>query len=190
MNQVIRDDLLKELDEVIEILKVREGSDIAKLEEVSNHTIHDASVFHDIDAIQLAVLVYSLYKIIGGVQDKEYQQILNALSQAKKALENDALGEYNTDITLLFSIIKKVDEKSGLFFREVLEAAKIKKGAQLFKHGLSLGKAAEILGITKWELSSYAGGTVYSEQHEEIVSAKKRMSYAQELFAVSGGSKR
>ncbi|HLC80681.1 MAG TPA: hypothetical protein VJG31_02825, partial [Candidatus Nanoarchaeia archaeon] len=68
MNQVIREDLLKELDEVIEILKVREGADIAKLEEVSNHTIHDASVFQDIDAIQIAVLVYSLYKIVGSAQ--------------------------------------------------------------------------------------------------------------------------
>ncbi len=187
MNQVIREDLLKELDEVTEILRVREEADIAKLEEVSNHTIHDASVFQDIDAIQMAVLVYSLYKVIGGMQDKEYQQIVEAVGKARKNLEQDKLGEYNKNIGLLFSIIKKVDEKSGLFFREVLEAAKIKKGAQLFKHGLSLGKAAEILGITKWELSSYAGGTVYSEQHEEIVSAKKRMGYAQELFKVSGG---
>ncbi len=189
MNQVIKEDLLKELEEVLEILKVREEADIAQLEEVSNHTIHDASVFQDIDAIQMAVLVYSLYKIMGGVQDKEYQQIFAALGRAKKSLEKNNLGEYNKDIGLLFSIIKKIDEKSGLFFREVLEAAKIKKGAQLFRHGLSLGKAAEILGITKWELSSYAGGTVYSEQHEEMISAKKRLGYAQELFAVSGGNK-
>ena len=48
------------------------------------------TVFQDIDAIQIAVLVYSLYKIVGSAQDKEYQQILNALSQAKKRADPQA----------------------------------------------------------------------------------------------------
>ena len=51
MNDIIREDIIKILERVIDILAVKETKDIIELKELSNHTIHNASIFQDKDSI-------------------------------------------------------------------------------------------------------------------------------------------
>ena len=114
--------------------------------------------------------------------EKDYQQIIKTLQFTKKALEEKNLGKYNKDIQSLFELIKKTNSKIKVHLQDVLEAARIKEGERLFRHGLSLGRAAAMLGVTKWDLQRYTGRTTTMEQHSEKMSAKKRMELALTIF--------
>lgn len=52
MRPIIKEDILNTLQEVIKAIK---DQDFVKLRELSNHTIHDASIFQEDDPLALAV---------------------------------------------------------------------------------------------------------------------------------------
>ena len=64
MDEVVKKDVLNVLSDVVKILKVGEETDVIELMELSNHTIHNASVFQDEDSVSIAILIYSLSKVI------------------------------------------------------------------------------------------------------------------------------
>lgn len=181
MNKEIKKDILQILQRAIEILKVKEEKDLPELEELSNHTIHDASIYQDIDSVSIAILLYSLYKILPSVDEERYQKVLKLLTEAKKNLEKNNLKKYNSTIASLFELVKEVSKESRFYIKEVIKAAKIKKASLLFKHGLSLSKAAEIIGLNIWELRNYIGQTKFVETTENI-PLEKRVDYALSLF--------
>ena len=60
------------------------------------------------------------------------------------------------------------------------------KGGKLYAHGLSVGQAASLLGISQYELMSYIGKTQISDVFpEEGMSVAKRTAYAKKLFGVN-----
>ena len=75
MNEVIRKEIIGFLARVIEILKVREEKDIDELKDITDKSIKEAAIHKDGDAVSIAVLIYSLYKIIKEIPEKDYQKI-------------------------------------------------------------------------------------------------------------------
>ena len=111
MNEVIRRDIISEIGRAINILKVKEEKDTAQLRELSNHTIHNASVFQDEDSISVAILVYSLSKIIERMKDIDYNFILRLLEKANDALKKYKFNKFRKTIKRLFSFISSMDNK-------------------------------------------------------------------------------
>ena len=64
MESAVRNDALRIISRVIEILEAKEEKDPMELKELSNNTIHNASVFQDECSVSIAVLIYALSKII------------------------------------------------------------------------------------------------------------------------------
>ena len=62
MHDIIKKDILTVLNKLVEILKVKEESDIVDIRELSNHVIHNASVFQDEDSISIAILIIHYQK--------------------------------------------------------------------------------------------------------------------------------
>jgi len=184
MNEIIKKDILSILSGIIKILKVKEEKDIAEIKELSNHTIHNASIFQDEDSISIAILIYSLSKIIERKQGElNYNNILNLLKGAYDFLNKNNIDNYRKTIRKLFSFISTVDTKLKLYIEEVINQAQIKKGSKLYEHGISLARAAEILGISQWELMFYIGKTKITDAYEvELISLKDRLKYARSLF--------
>ena len=84
MNETIKKDALHILDGVIEILKVKEQKDVIEIKNLSNHTIHNASVFQDDCSVSIAVVIYALSKIVERKQHElNYIQILKILEKAR-----------------------------------------------------------------------------------------------------------
>ncbi len=181
MNEVIRRDIISEIGRAINILKVKEEKDTAQLRELSNHTIHNASVFQDEDSISVAILVYSLSKIIERMKDIDYNFILRLLEKANDALKKYKFNKFRKTIKRLFSFISSMDNKLKLYIGEVILQAQIKKGSKLYAHGISSARAAEMLGISQWELMSYIGKTRLTDVYVGI-NAKERLEYARSLF--------
>ncbi len=79
MDEVVKKDILQVLSDVVDILKVEEEKDVADLRELSNHVIHDASIFQDEDSVSVAILIYSLSKVIERREGKLNYKVLLGL---------------------------------------------------------------------------------------------------------------
>jgi hypothetical protein len=182
MDEVVKKDILNVLSDVVKILKAGDGKDVAELMELSNHTIHNASVFQDEDSVSIAILIYSLSKVIEREEGKmNYKALLKILVDAKSNLEKNRIDAYRKLIRKLFDFISSLDSKLKLYIEEVINQAEIKKGSKLYAHGISLARAASILGISQWELMMYVGKTKLTDI-KGGVSVKDRLNYTRGLF--------
>ena len=183
MDKIIKKDILSIISKTIEILKIKEEKDIIELKELSNHTIHNASIFQDEDSISIAILIYSLSKIIERkFGELNFRPILNLLIASSDHLKKDNHKEYRKTIRELFSLISKIDTKLKLYIGEVINQAQIKKGSQLYRHGISLERASEILGVSQWELMGYVGHTKITDTQLGVFDVKSRLNFTRGLF--------
>ena len=185
MEEAIRKEILYDLGQAISILEKKDKNDVDQLRVLSDHGIEDVAVRKNLDLISVTVLIYSLYKIVNSIPDKEYQNLLKELRNAKNSLEQKQLGKYNLSVKNLFQLVRKSNAKVKVHLQDVMDAAKIKKSAALFEKGLSIGQAAGLMGLSNWDLQAYAGKTTALDQHEESIPATKRVSTALKLFGVS-----
>jgi len=69
---------MQEIKHVLDVLKEVEkaiiSEDIIKLKDLSNQTIHTASISQDTDNILVAVLIYSISKVIERSNYREYPE--------------------------------------------------------------------------------------------------------------------
>jgi hypothetical protein len=182
MEETVKNDIITVLRGTLDILN-QPSPDISKLKEMSNRTIHNASIYQDEHSISAAILIYSLSKIIERVKDKlDFAKIKNLLSISIEYLEDGNVESYHDFIQQIFEIISSTDSKFRLYIREVINQASIKKGSKIYEHGISASKTAEILGISLWDLYSYLGATNTPED-TEISSVRQRLKFTRELFS-------
>ncbi len=184
MQDVIKSDIIGVLSGLAEILKVREESDVVQIKELSNHVIHNASVFQDEDSISVAILIYSLSKIIERKQgDFDYGRLSGMLNSCISNLKNNDDDMFRKSIKKLFDFIRMADSRLKLYIHEVIDQAQIKKGCKLCEHGISIARSAEVLGISQWELMHYVGKTTLIDQFSETVNVSGRLKIARGLFS-------
>lgn len=151
------------------------------LKELSNGNIHSASIFQDEDSLSLGVVIYALSKMIDKSQKRK-----TIVGKLRKALDAVISRDYNSYTLLmreLVEIIRAEDDRLKRFVSNVIEQAEVKKGSVLYEHGISIGRVAGILGISKWELMDYIGKTHFSEQSYETVPTEKRLALARMIFS-------
>lgn len=182
MNETIQKDSLSILNGVTEAIKDSQiSSDV--LFEYSNRCTHNASIFQDQDTIRLAIVVYALYKI-----HKRFTKIpadlVKYLFSARQNIKDYRIEQYRSDISKIIDSISKVSSLQP-YISQVLDDARIKKGAKLVDHGISVGQAADVLGVSQWEMQNYLGKTGFSEEMNVDDSTKrllKRLSVMRSLF--------
>lgn len=184
MNEIIKKDLASTIASAIGIIKLKEQKDILELKELSNHIIHNASIFQDEDSVSLAILIYSLSKTIErNFSAVNYAAILNMLENCLEYISSDNEAEYRKTIKKLFSQISDLDSELKIYVQEVINQAQIKKGSLLYKHGISLARAAEVLGISQWELMGYVGHTMLTDMPDEGIDIESRLKFTRRLFS-------
>src|SRR3989338_8156805 len=103
MNEIVKKDITAVLNELASILKVKEESDIIEIKELINHVIHNASVFQDEDSISVAVLIYSLSKIIERKQKEiDYSRMISMLNSCISNLKNGNDEGFSKSIKSIF----------------------------------------------------------------------------------------
>lgn len=179
MNPTIQKDIQNVLKKAVEFLTKNKPF---ALSEMSNHTIHNASIFQDEDSISIAILIYSLSKIIQRCQEQcmPFTKGILLLKKAHDSLNKNNYDEYRNSIKSLFQEIKRIDARLQLFVEEVLLKARIKKGTKLHEHGLSTARIAELLGISQWDLLDYIGKTTVEEY--DGMPVEERIKLARAIF--------
>ena len=183
MIDIVREDILKVITRALDILDEREEKDVIELKELSDHTLHNTSIFQDKDSVSIAILVYSLSKIIerkGYVDNK----IGIMLKQSKDYLEKNNFNAYDKTIKDIFKAISKIDAQLKMYIQEVIDQAQIKKGTRIYEHGISLAQAASILGISQWDLMGYVGKTKIIDVAQKRTDVKERLMFTKNLFNV------
>ncbi len=184
MNTEIKQDVLAILTDVIKIMQQKEIRDVLELKELSNHTLHNASIFQDHDAVTIGVLVYALAKIFERDfhNPAYYARVTKKLIEARSSLERNDIDNYRLCIKEIFSIIQQVDYKLRMYIEEVLDKARINKGSRLFAHGLSIARVAEMLNVSRWELMEYVGKTRIADQEVPGIPIKQRIKLVRQLL--------
>ncbi len=189
MEKEVYEDILRILERTIEILREREDKDVFELKDLSDHTLHDASIYQDLDSVQIATIVFALYKLFDRkivVSDVMYARICSEFEAAFSMLSSRDFGRYNEHIQNLFTLVRKIDDSGASHYLEqVIDKARVTKGGKLFEHGLGIKRAAEIMGIMEWELMGYVGKTQAVERQKSAgVGAAQRVKLALQLFGV------
>ena len=182
MNESVKKDILSILDSAINILASEEEKDLLELGELSDHIIHSATIFQDEDSVSVALLIYSIYKVLarGAEKDKIYCQIESMIKQGRAALTTNDFDVFRKKIRNIFSVLQRIDRRLSIYFQELLEKAKLKKGSKIYEHGVSVARVAQIVGISQWELMGYVGQTESPEYG--VRDVRGRLIFARKLF--------
>jgi len=179
MKNIIKEDILAVLADAVQALQ---AEDYHKIAELSNHVIHDASIFQDDDSLSIAILIFALSKMVQRCCEKkiDFRHIIPLVEQAHKLLQQEKYKAYRSTIQHLFDSIRKLDEKLKVYIQEVIDRAKIKKGSKLHEHGVSIARISELLGVSQWELQKYIGNILETDGREKAV--RQRLDTARSLF--------
>lgn len=182
-------ELKKDIIEVLKnVKKSLEKGDGDKILEWSDHIIHSASIYQDENTIALAVITYALGKTL-----KKMPQIAKTgkfcilcseyINDAMLSARNDEWVNYHEALEKMTQDILRIDKEYSHHLEYVLSAAKLKKGSKMVAHGISIGRVAETLGITQWELMGYIGGSIETEISEmDHKTLKHKFKFAKEVF--------
>jgi len=185
---------VKEKNNIIRILEKSKKAlfekDTIALKNLSNRTIHTASITQDPDNIAVAVIIYSLSKIIEREQYKKYgdfprflKKYSEVIEEAKRAAEKNDIEKFRTEMQKITKQINKLSSNLKKQIKHVFERAKINKASKIYEHGISMEQTAKLLGITIWELAEYAGPTPVSDVNLNITLPEKtRIKNLMELF--------
>ena len=117
--------------------------------------------------------------------DKAKAIVVNDFSNAISFLEKGNEKKYRKTIKKIIRNIGKIDNFFKVYIDDVLNKARVVKGSRLYEDGVSIEKAADLLGISQWELMSYVGKTrIVDSYKEEVIPAEVRLDYAKRLFGV------
>jgi len=185
---------MKEDENILRIFEETEEAikkeDIIKLKELSNQTIHTASITQDPDNIAVAVIIYSLSKIIERKQyqkfsgwDDFYKTIISLIDDSIIVLRKKDEKKIKENLKLVRQAINKLSGKLKKYIQDVFKKASINKASKIYEHGISMEKTAKLLGVSMWDLANYAGQTEISDVSEsKTLGIRSRIKLAMGMF--------
>ena len=185
---------MKEPDNIIRILretrKAIKDDNPLKMKELSGQTIHTATISQEGDSIVIAVLVYSLGKIMQRDHYRKmegwgefYTVLMKNLDSAIDYLEKDDVKNFRLSIGRIRNSMNEISGDLMTYIKDVFRKSEINKAFKLHEHGLSLEQTSELLGVNLWDLSSYVGQSSLGEAKvNESMPVKNRIKIAEDIF--------
>ncbi len=185
---------MREKEHLIRILKETQKAlktkNTFQLQSLSNKTIHSASIYQHTDYIIIAIIIYSLSKIVSKkdslqIPDWDFfvKNVNSNLSGAVISLKNEDSKRFLEDLKKTKTEITNLSISLKPYINEVLRKASINKASRIHEHGISLGQTANLLGITQWELSEYIGRKELTDKkYSQTINTKVRAKMALEFF--------
>lgn len=185
---------MQEVDNAIRILQeardALETKDSCRLKNLSDQTIHSAAIYQDSDNIVVAVIVYSLAKIIERESYKRmdgwdffYKALIKNLDSAILFLQKKDFDKFMDAMGKIRNSLNQIEGDLSVYIKDIFYKAEINKAFKLYEHGLSAEKTASLLGVSLWDLAGYIGQSTVSESHlNEAIPVKDRIKLAEGFF--------
>lgn len=186
--------MMEERGHVLNILKETKKAlkehDFLRIKDLSNQVVHTSSIDQDPDVISVAVIIYTLSKILQRNKFEQYKNwssfyksYTDNLDNCIRYLEKNDIDSFRNCINLTRQMLTKISGNLKAYINEVFRKAQINKASRIYEHGISMEKTAKILGISVWELAEYAGQTRIADVDLSItLPIKQRIRYAEEVF--------
>jgi len=174
-----------------ETKKAIEVGDCAKIKRLSDQTNNTASFTQDPDNIAVAVIVYSLSKILDRENYQKlpgwknfYEVYIKSIDNIIFALKKNDDEIVRKNLELIREKIEKISGKLKEYIQDVFRKAKINKASKIYEHGISMEQTASLLGVTLFDLASYAGQKpeISNVPYNRTVDVRKRIKTAMEMF--------
>lgn len=161
-----------------------------ELKKLSNQTIHSATISQDADNVIVAVLVYSLGKILerSGYREMRgweefYKSTEENLDSAIDALQNKNVEKCRLHVGKIRDSLNRISGDLREYIKDVFRKAEINKAFKIYEHGISSEQTAKLLGVSLWDLSSYIGQSTISEAKVSIsMPVKERIKIAEDFL--------
>ena len=185
---------MEEANHVINVLtkakRALDSEDSLELKNLSDQTIHSASVYQHTDYIIIAVIMYALSKLIerkGNLPIANWKEFLKKIKYLIEltisSIEEKKQKQFLKNLQKIKQTIETSSGDMKNLIQEVLRKASINKASKIYEHGISTEKTAKLLGITQWELSEYIGGKENLRLHfNKTIDARERAKMAMEFF--------
>ncbi len=185
------------MEEEENVLRILEGTkiafekeDVVSLKNLSNQLINTASEKQNSTIIILAVIVYSLSKIISRTDYKSYpdwdtlhKTIVSSINNSIIAVKKKDDVKLKRSLELIQNSVRKFSGNFKKYIEDVFRMASINKASRIYEHGISMGKTAKLLGITMYELADYAGKTGIPNMPEgKTIDVKSRIKLTEGMF--------
>ncbi|MEM4182093.1 MAG: hypothetical protein QXX68_03015 [Candidatus Pacearchaeota archaeon] len=173
-----------------ETLKAFKKSEENNLKSLSNQTIHTAATSQDFDNIILAVIVYALGKILERDNYKQmdgwdlfFQTTIKNIDKAIASIKNKDFESFRLFLGKIREDVNKIDSNLSSYVKDVFYKAQINKASKIYQHGVSAQKAAELLGVSLWDLASYIGqGSVNEADIKDSLLFSERKKIMEEFL--------
>ncbi len=170
--------------------KALKTNDTLLLKEMSNRTVHGASISKDPASISIAVTVYALSKIIGRRDYTEHKEWSSFLSKVKRSinkaidhLEKKDIKFFHEDMKDIRKSANEIAGRLKIYIKDVFRFAQINKASRIYEHGISRAETVRLLGITEWELAEYVGKTGIPDVSLSLtMPIKERINFTKRLF--------
>lgn len=184
----------KETDHLIDVLtrtkQALAQENTFELNQLSDQTIHSASITQHTEFITIAVIIYSLNKLVGrrshipqALWNSFIRKFNDELSKSIEELKRNNPEEFGRHLDHAKELLVTLSPKQRQDVEEVLKKASINKAGKIFEHGISLTRTAHLLGITPWELTAYVGqGNSMENPYTKTIDIKKRIKIAEDFF--------
>ena len=165
-----------------------EQESIKELKEIGAESASELLIKGIPALLEVSLIAYSLSKFL----EKPYitrarkwngfrKKVLERLEKSVLLMEKNRLRAGHEFLKKIVVEIEGMSFSHGRFVASTVEKARIKAAAQVYAHGASLGKSAELTGASKRELAKYIGITRLHEKYRTM-SVRERLDLAEELF--------
>ena len=177
--------------EILEEVKIAvKNRDVMSLNNISNQTVHSATIYRDTDNVLVAVLVYALSKLLekkDNYRDKSFDKYLiyclKTIDYFISCIDKDKC-------SLLQNRVDEIMEVPGLSkilresIQDVFHKARINKASKIYEHGISMEATSTLLGVSIWELAEYTGQSYIADlEIGKTKDVKHRIKKTMEFFA-------
>jgi hypothetical protein len=181
------ENILRILRETVQLIEEDNPHGVKAL---SNQTAHSAAISQDPDNIIVAVLVYSIGKVLERDNYRQmegwkefYEATTKNLKLAIQALEKKDIEKGRLFLGRIRNSLNKITGDLSRYIKDIFRKAQINKAFKLYEHGLSTEKTAELLGISLWDLASYIGQSSISEAKISMsMPVAERIKIAEDIF--------
>lgn len=188
---VIKEEKENFLDILVKAKQAIKDENVLLLKELSDRTIHTASTVQDTDSILVAVIIYSLSKILERKPyrdmkgwDKFYNVFTLEIDRAINYVQKNNQKEFVKSLERIRGSISSISGDLRSNIEDVFRKAEINKASKIYEHGISLEATAKLLGVTMWELAGY---TAEKEAHDskfiQTENVRDRIKQAMGMFA-------
>lgn len=166
-----------------------EKGDVQGMRHLHDELLMAVSLKYEEGLYELGLLTYILSKVQSkprfwkkARQSTYWLETRRQLHEVEYASRRGDMGDSLARLQNIFKRIETAEGQDPRFVRSLATKARVKAASTFYAQGLSLGRAAEITGLDKREILSYAGGTTMNERLPPTIAVSERVRKLRALF--------